>query len=189
MRLFFAIELPDYVQAALGELRLADSPAYRWVAPQTLHITLAFLGEQPMDRLEALRAAGRLAAEEGRPGVLRVGHAGSFGARQAPSVLWVGLDGEVTALTMLQARLAARLRAIGITLEDRAFSPHITLARRRASAGRGGETPAWPPQPPRPQDAVDFKMHALTLFESRLSPRGATYLKQFEFPLGQSHPG
>jgi RNA 2',3'-cyclic 3'-phosphodiesterase len=101
-------------------------------------------------------------------------------------VLWVSLEGDVSALEALQADLSARLRAAGIPLEHRPFRPHITLARRRESA-RGGPPPGWPPplDPSRPE----FPLQTLTLFESRLSPRGATYLALAEFPLGHSTPG
>jgi RNA 2',3'-cyclic 3'-phosphodiesterase len=181
MRLFFAIELPADVREALGGFRLAESDAYRWVDPTLLHVTLAFLGQQPEARLEALEQVGSTAASASQPGVLRVGRAGSFGPRREPRVLWVGLDGDVPALLELQARLAKELQGAGFDLEDRPFSPHITLARRRESARSAGP-PAWPPA----NDAADgaFTMDHLTLVESRLSPRGPTYIPRLEFPLG-----
>jgi RNA 2',3'-cyclic 3'-phosphodiesterase len=183
MRLFFAVELPSDVQAALGRLRPGESGDYRWVEPAMLHVTLAFLGQQPAERLEALRDIGRAAASAAQPGLLRLGDAGSFGPRNAPRVLWVGLAGDVQRLLDLQADLSARLRAIGIPLEERSFSPHITLARRRDSA-----KPGTPLQPGSPERAA-FRLHALTLFESRLSPRGATYTVLDEVPLGLVSPG
>jgi 2'-5' RNA ligase len=80
----------------------------------------------------------------------------------------------------LQARLSRELRGAGFALEERAFSPHITLARRREGA-RSGEPPEWPPA----QQAQNaFTMDHLTLVESRLSPRGPTYIPLLEFPLG-----
>src|SRR5579859_7373272 len=101
MRLFFAIELPPDVQAALGRVRTADGGAYRWVEPELLHVTLVFLGEQPDARLAALERAGVAAARSVPPGVLRLGEAGHFGSRKAPSVLWIGVDGDVAALLEL----------------------------------------------------------------------------------------
>jgi 2'-5' RNA ligase len=182
VRLFFAVELPPSVQAALGRLNPRDDNRdYRWSEPSLLHVTLAFLGEQPADRLEVLQQVGTAAAAESRAGALSLGEAGSFGARRAPRVLWVGLDGDVQALSDLQARLDAGLRQAGFQLEDRPFRPHVTLARRREQA-RGGPPAGWPPSE-RPRHPA-FAMDRLTLFESRLSPRGPTYTPLLHFELG-----
>jgi 2'-5' RNA ligase len=180
VRLFFALELPPEVKRALGKLRPSvDDSSYRWVDPASMHLTLAFLGEQPAARLDALDEVGSAAASASRPGVLRLGAPGTFGGRNAPRVLWVGLDGDLDALGAIQARLDRGLRHAGFELEERAYSPHITLARRRPAA-RGGAPPGWPPEhvsrDPIPVDHV-------TLFESRLSPRGATYIALRDFPL------
>jgi 2'-5' RNA ligase len=181
MRLFFAIELPPNVRAALGRLRLAgdESRDYRWADPASLHVTLAFLGEQPAERLPILEEVGTTAAAASVPGVLSLGTAGSFGGRRTPRVLWVDLAGDVDALLALQARLDAGLRAAGFQLENRPFRPHITVARRRETA-HGGPPPGWPPQ----VAGGSFTLKQLTLFQSRLSPRGPTYIPLFAFPLG-----
>src|SRR5436305_9919717 len=151
MRLFFAIDLPREVQAALGSLRPPDNLAwardYRWVEPSLMHVTLAFLGEQPPDRLDQLKEIGAATAAGCKPGDVSLGGAGSFGPPRAPRVLWVGLLGNLGHLREVQTRLADALRTAGFGIEDRAFSPHITLARRRAQA-RPGTPPAWPPVPP-----------------------------------------
>ena len=184
MRLFFAVELPPDVQAALGRLKPRDDDrAYRWSDPSLLHVTLAFLGEQPSERLETLERVGSSVAAASRPGVLRLGEAGSFGTRRAPRVLWVGLDGDVQAMADLQARLDTALRGVDLALEDRPFRAHITLARRRESAPPG-PAPDWPPS--HGMTHLSFRMHQLTLFQSRLSPRGPTYTPLFQFPLGSA---
>lgn len=181
MRLFFAVELPQEVQAVLGRLNPNDaSRDYRWSNPSLMHVTLAFLGQQPEERLDAVREVGAMAASLSRPGVLKLGQPGSFGARRAPRVLWIGLDGDLQALQALQSILNAGLKQAGFDVEDRAFSPHITLARRRESAD-GGPPRNWPPTHILNKQ---FPMKGVTLFESRLSPRGPTYIQLAEFPLG-----
>src|SRR5437899_4698976 len=80
MRLFFAVELPQEVQAALGKLHPNDaSRDYRWADPALMHVTLAFLGQQPEERLDLLHNVGETAAATSRPGILKVGQPGSFG--------------------------------------------------------------------------------------------------------------
>src|SRR5256885_899713 len=100
MRLFFAVELPHEVQNALAKLRSEQAWArdYRWVEPESTHITLAFLGEQPEAALEALTQLGQQAAARSKAGKLTIGGPGSFGPRSAPRVLWVGLGGDLDKL-------------------------------------------------------------------------------------------
>jgi 2'-5' RNA ligase len=180
VRLFFAVELPRDVQARLAGIGVADaSTDYRWVAPELLHVTLAFLGEQPAERLDVLRRVADEAADASARGVLRLGSPGVFGSPRAPRVMYVGLDGDLAALATLQNHLDTGLRAAGFRLEERPFRPHITLARRRASA-RGGAPRGWPPDH-LSHDA--FSMDHVMLFESRLSPRGASYVPLFQSSL------
>jgi 2'-5' RNA ligase len=179
MRLFFGVELPTEVQGVLGQLRPKDSADYRWPDSSLLHVTLVFLGEQPEERLGVLNSVAAAAAMASSPGHLRLGDPGSFGPRKAPRVLWVGLEGDLQSLNALQSHLDKRLREAGFSIEDRAFSPHITLARRRDRA-RSGPPDNWPPAT---LQKVQFEMDHLTLFHSRLSPRGPTYIPLSTFPL------
>ncbi|MBV9602112.1 MAG: RNA 2',3'-cyclic phosphodiesterase [Chloroflexi bacterium] len=180
MRLFFAVELPAEVQAVLGRVRRdRENRDYRWVDPSLLHLTLAFLGEQPEERLDALQTVGAQAAACSQAGALRLGSAGHFGSARAPRVLWVDLAGDLAALTALHFQLTNKLREHGFPTEDRPFRAHVTLARRRETA-HGGPPAGWPPD----FDHRRFKVAQLTLMHSRLSPRGPTYTPLFHFPVG-----
>jgi 2'-5' RNA ligase len=87
-------------------------------------------------------------------------------------VLWVGLEGDLPKLHRLQAALTDGLQQHGFPVEVRAFSPHITLARRRERAD-SGMPPLWPPaSQPKPQTALFNK---LTLFQSQLARTGSRY--------------
>jgi 2'-5' RNA ligase len=143
-----------------------------------LHVTLAFLGEQPEDRLAELERVGLDAAARSQAGTLRLGAAGHFGSGRAPRVLWVDLAGDVAALATLHTNLSQRLKAQAFPTEDRPFRAHITLARRRETA-QGGPPRGWPPQ----VKHADFKMDTLTLMQSRLSPRGPTYTPLYHAPI------
>ena len=186
MRLFFAVELPQEVQNALGKLRpdAAWARDYRWVEPSSMHITLAFLGEQPDDVLASLAKVGEAAASASQPGKLSIGQPGSFGPNRAPRVLWVGLEGDLSKLHHLHQALSERLKNNGFPVEARAFSPHITLARRRERADLG-LPPAWPP--PQPPHVRPAPLDKLTLFQSQLSRAGARYTPVAQFVLGAHH--
>lgn len=128
MRLFVAVVPPADVLTDLGAAvdgARAVVPGLRWVPPERMHLTLAFLGEVEPGTLPDLterlgRAAGRSTAA-----VLRVEGAGRFGGR----VLWAGIQGDVPALTLLAQRCAAAARRAGLTVEERPYRAHLTLAR------------------------------------------------------------
>jgi len=127
MRLFFAV-WPDEAAARALEalaLALANMTGGKPVPREKIHLTLAFLGEVAGDRVEDASAAG--AQVRGAPFRLRLDQVGSF--RRA-GVAWAGCRNAPARLASLQSDLAASLGAHGFTLEERAFAPHITLARR-----------------------------------------------------------
>jgi len=181
MRAFIAIDLPEALRAALAEaqqhLRSAASDA-RWTRLEGIHLTLKFLGEisdaQTKQVVETLRQIGPI-----DPFSIEVKGFGFFPHVQRPRVFWAGVTAP-PALEALAAQIESRLEKIGFAREDRAFSPHLTLARF---------------QVPRPQPALEaaiaarantslgaFQASEFFLFESKLSPQGAQYRKVMRFP-------
>lgn len=190
MRLFFAVWLPDEVRshlASIVERQSEQHRSYRWVGPELLHVTLVFLGEVPETRLSELIDAGRRTAAMAPAGMLRLGEPGHFGSPRTPRALWVGLGGDVEALRCLHAVLVQELTESDFRSEERHFSPHITVARRRASARRDEATP-WPPRGPMRPLAIPLRSFALV--ESCLTPDGAQYraVEQFELEDAESTP-
>ena len=165
MRLFVAAELPEPVAGALARWRPRDD-GLRPVAVEALHVTLAFLGERDEEEVEAIGAVVRGAA---RPvGSLAVDEALWLPPRR-PRVLAVRLADGDGALGALQADVADGLEAAtSWRREKRPFLPHVTVARVRHGARAGGELPAVP-------ELGAFAATAVTLFHSRLSPKGAHY--------------
>ena len=133
MRLFIAIH-PD--QALLGRLSRAQqiltfaSGGGRFPLPEDLHVTLAFLGEQPEERipelLEAMEAAAETVALTGLP-VLATAKAGAMPGPKGE--LWAADCVPDAALTELARRLGGELGRRGFRVEKRRFRPHITLGR------------------------------------------------------------
>ena len=166
LRLFVAAELPGEVVEALAGWRPRDD-ALRLVAPEALHVTLAFLGAREEADVEVVEAA----LERARRPVtaLALGEA-LWLPRRRPRVLAVELDDVDGALGALQRDVAAGLQdGIGWAPERRPFLAHVTVARVRH--GAGGRLPEVADAPV----LGPFPAAALTLFRSHLSPRGARY--------------
>jgi RNA 2',3'-cyclic 3'-phosphodiesterase len=126
-RLFVALDLPRYVKDSLGAME-RGLPDARWVDPDMLHLTLAFVGE--VDRPTFAEAMHALARVGTRPFDVELQGLGFFPARGAPRQLWVGVRPEPE-LDALQRRIVRALADEGIQLERRRFVPHVTLARLR----------------------------------------------------------
>ena len=165
MRLFVAAELPDGAVEALLGWRPEDE-ALRPVPRESLHVTLAFLGERAESDVPVV---GGLLDELARPVSGLTLERALWLPPRRPRVLAVEFGG-AEALDELQAELAAALaEAIGFVPERRRFLPHVTVARvRHGRRPPDGELPDLP-------YAGDFAATWLTLFRSRLSPKGARY--------------
>ena len=126
-RLFFACWPSEDAARELARLapEVADRTGGRAIPADKIHLTLAFLGEIPVDRVgiaESVAARTRSAAF-----TLVLDRLGAF--RRAGGA-WAGASSPDPGLLALQSALAAGLRAEGFALEERPFAPHVTLARR-----------------------------------------------------------
>jgi len=129
-RLFFALWPDAETGAALADLaqRLAQDSGGRPVPAGKIHLTLAFLGEVAPERLPAVLEAATIRAR---------GFEGAFdqiGSFRRAGVAWAGMANPPRALLGLERKLASRLREAGFALEEREFTPHVTLARRAGRA-------------------------------------------------------
>ena len=192
-RLFIAVTPPPEVVEALGHARRAlerrGLPRLRWVAPERLHLTLKFLGQTPVNRIDDVAVAMRESTAALVPIELRLAEWGTFGGRggQAPRVLWVGLSGEVDALVGCAEAVDAALSARGFAPEPRPFRPHLTLARvpdRARTEDRAAVARAVTeaPEPATPA----FRVTALDLVRSHLGGKSARYETLERAPLGPS---
>jgi 2'-5' RNA ligase len=180
MRLFVAIELnrsvEDSAREVIDELRgrvssLAPRARITWVAPERLHVTVRFIGNADEERGTAIRSALAPRLETAAFDLVVEG-VGAFPERGAPRVFWAGLHGGRQHLLEVEEIVSRRLASI-VAREDRPYAPHLTLARVKDPAGlarvalfeglsdrRLGRT----------------RVDAITLFESRPSSEGPTYV-------------
>jgi RNA 2',3'-cyclic 3'-phosphodiesterase len=181
MRLFVAVEIAPAVAAAAAALierlreraiRLAPRSRIAWVTADRLHVTVRFIGHVDADRADAVRQV--LASPLGQvPFDLTLAGVGTFPPNGPPRVVWSDVTGGREPLLAIEQRVSERLAGAGIAAEERPYNPHLTLARVREAGGLRSvallETVG---------DATlgTTAVEAVTLFESRLSPKGPTYV-------------
>ncbi len=153
----------------------------RWIAPETLHITLWFIGEVSDDRAEAINAALGPAFPVA-PFDLALEGCGAFPPSGAPRVFWIGLRSGADPMSQLYREVAARLTPLGYEAERRPFSAHLTIARVR-DASRGSTAAIRRVLGDVAASAGPSRVEAVTLFRSRLSSKGATYEPLARVPL------
>ena len=148
----------------------------RWSRPENVHLTVRFLGEVEDALLSEVALAAREAASRTPAFWLRLGEPASFGGR-TPRVLHLTVGGETDALGALQARLEEALDARGFGREARAFTPHLTLGRRK----KGPIPESWCSGSL--SDPRDWEVEELVVFSSTLTPRGPVYTAMARCPL------
>ena len=171
MRAFFAIPLEDTLRAGVRavqeDLRGAGA-AVSWVAPESLHLTLKFLGDVPDGAKFDLRPPA--------PFDLQLAGVGEFSGR----VVWAGCRGALDPLRDLAARAEVVAERAGVPREARPFSPHVTIGRIRSTRNRGGLRTAmarW-----KEQVFGSWPVRRVVLFRSDTSSRGSVYKVVAEYP-------
>ena len=180
VRSFIAIELPDELKLELSQLvaqlKSGEQSWVKWVDPYNIHLTLKFLGNVAVDRLDDTTGAIEKAAQGIAPFRLELKELGVFPNLRRVQVAWVGISGEVDKLSQLQQRIESNLAPLGFTPESRPFVPHLTLARLRdqallAERQRFGQLITGT----RFEAANAIKVNAIRLMRSQLTREGAIY--------------
>jgi RNA 2',3'-cyclic 3'-phosphodiesterase len=181
MRAFIAIELPESVRQMLrreqGRFREV-CPDARWTRPEGIHLTLKFLGEiSSQQEAQVKRALAQM--ERFEKFTVRVQGFGFFPDARRPRVFWAGLDAP-TDLARLAAQVESVMAPLGFPPENRAFRPHLTLARFKITRPQP-KLQALVAVPGNPLLGT-FEVSELFLWESQLLPGGAEYHKVARFP-------
>ncbi|MHC4517325.1 MAG: RNA 2',3'-cyclic phosphodiesterase [Planctomycetota bacterium] len=179
MRCFIAIDIDEEIRAALHDLQqdLAGSVDIRkgdvkWVRPETMHLTLKFLGEiRDRELVDVCRVTEAVAAqhEAFSFAVKEVGH---FGGRSA-RVLWVGAGLDCPELVRLQEDLEGQLAEAGWPKEGRKFSGHLTLCRVRNT--KAGFKLAQITEEFKDVDLGTVRCASLCVYQSTLTAEGPIY--------------
>ena len=193
MRLFIALDIDEEIRARIArfmEGARAFAPDARWVHPESLHVTLKFIGEKPESAVEQIKQA--LGAISSTALEIQFRDYGFFPSAKSPRVFWVGIQAGPELATLASA-VDDKVAALGIPKEEHAFSPHLTLARAGGSGSprrRKGDGPSRSFQHlqeklaalPKPEFGT-MLAREFFLYQSQLSPKGSKYTKLARFHL------
>lgn len=176
IRLFLGLPLPESCRERLAAIA-HGLPGARFIAPETYHLTLRFIGEVDERRADDIaEAMDRLA----HPAVaVRIAGLGLSGQGHRAATLWAEAE-PTPQLAALQEKVERLCRAAGCAAETRRFHPHVTLARLKGAPPDRVQAylsahglVACPP----------FSADAVVLYSSILTPRGSLYTEEMRFPL------
>jgi 2'-5' RNA ligase len=179
-RAFVAVRPPDEVLAAVERALVPARRSMvgpRWAGPEQWHLTLQFLG--PVHQLAEVVAAAEEAAATQAAFAFRLGGGGAFPTQRRGRVVWIGTTEGGEAMTALAGAVTGSLVPLGYPGEERHFSPHLTVARLRVPANVAAVVAALGTEPVGPAWTVS----EITLYQSRLSPKGASYSALARLPL------
>lgn len=166
-RLFVAIRPPSPVRALLLGAMGGISGA-RWQSDDQLHLTLRFIGEVDRHRAGDVHAA--LGGIHHPPFEIALSGIGAFERRGFPDTVWAGVTPHEP-LKALHKKIDAALSRVGVVPDERAYLPHVTLARLKRSSGPLGNllehSGGLASQP--------FAVDSFALFESDLTEEAAVY--------------
>jgi len=189
VRAFIAVEMPPELQKRLAEVQdrlrreLRDLPI-RWVRPESIHLTLKFLGMVPASHVDEIVAALRGLTLERGPFTFVVEGIGCFPDLRHPRVIWVGISDPTRALTAFQRLVESSMQKLGYPPEDRPYQPHLTLGRVSRDA-----TPAHYRRIAEVIERTtverlgEVRAAEITLMRSDLHPQGAIYTPIARLPL------
>jgi RNA 2',3'-cyclic 3'-phosphodiesterase len=194
MRLFVALDIEEPIRRRIadfiGEIR-GLAPDARWVRPESLHITLKFIGERSED--EAAKIQQALEAIKAAKFDVDIRGFGFFPNPRAPRVCWIGVEAGPV-LTSLASTVDASLVPLGIGKEEHEYNPHLTLAR--GGKGSGSPRKQKGDVPNRSFQLLQEKLATYSqpefgtmmaseffLYQSKLGPDGSKYSRLARFIL------
>lgn len=183
MRLFVAIPFPPDLALRASEILPASLPGLRRVKAENLHLTLAFLGWTPDERLDEVISAATEAAATVSPFTLAFDRAGRFPERGRPRVVWLGIAEGAPSVLDLGTGVYAGLRSRGLRFDDRPLAPHLTLARVADDATAAEAKTVGAALGEVSVPSVRFEVTEIAVVRSILSPKGPRYTALATAPL------
>ena len=176
-RLFCAFELPEELRSRIREhiervREAVPEAAASWSRVENIHLTVNFFGNVAPEKVAGISGAASRVAKEFSPVQIEVGSTGVFPRPSRAQVLWIGINDSSGRLSNFQHELETEFATQGFAKEDRAFRPHLTIARirRPENSRRLAETHLQ-----LKFSSVEIVLSELVLFRSELSSKGSKY--------------
>lgn len=196
MRTFVAIELSadlkhalENVQTALqGQLQQSIGPNVhiQWIRPESLHLTLKFLGDIDEARVPAIGGVLERVARAQTAFAVEASGAGVFPDIRAPRIVWAGLTGAVDKLMQLAAAVESALAPLGFPSEGKPFAPHLTVARVKEGQRDVGRALASGNVLEQVGRVGALPVRAMALMQSELHATGSIYTRVREATLKEA---
>lgn len=196
IRTFVAIELDASVRQTLAQiqamlrtrLQRAVGPDVRvqWVKPESIHLTLKFLGDISEDRVPGIQAALARAASGHVRFAVTVEGLGVFPDVRAPRVVWAGFTAHGDALNRLAADVETALAAIGCLPDPKPFHPHLTLARIKEGSRNAGRALSDGGVLARATPRAEATVAGVSLMKSDRQPSRSVYAQLCHVPLKEA---
>ena len=185
VRTFIAVELPQEIHDTLRRLQdvlRGSMPDVRWTKASNIHLTLKFLGDVQVSRLDAISEALRDVARQFSPFNMSLNGIGAFPNSRKPRIIWVGIDQGADELVQMAQKIDASMKRLGFPREKRPFRPHLTVGRIRRL-----EHPVVMTEALERSDVGElgeFTVQRASFIRSQLDPAGSIYTTLADAPLG-----
>ena len=176
IRLFVALSVPEALISWLEDVQNSlkkKGVRASWSSMETLHLTLKFMGDTPMETLDSIIKAVQETAAVNKPFKIRACKVGLFFYGKKARVIWAGVEWEKDLLPELYGDLESYLVKAGIPRSKKRFFPHLTLARPKG-CGEGRELLELLKQFENHR-SEGFECNSIDLYESVLKPFGAVH--------------
>jgi RNA 2',3'-cyclic 3'-phosphodiesterase len=183
MRVFIGLDLPQENKLELKKLLKTLQKKHwkvNWENPEKLHLTLAFLNEINKKELKKAKQAVFKISKSLNPFNLKIKGVGVFPDFILPQTIFLFLKGDLKSLSLMQKILQRDLKAEGFNLRKKPFVPHFTLGRIKARFKERQEIGRQLKALRVIDLKEDFTVKKITIFQSRLSPKGSSYTKLYE---------
>jgi 2'-5' RNA ligase len=184
-RVFCAIELPEDVRSRLQEhiARLRKEfpdAAASWSRVENIHLTLKFFGNVEVNRIPKISVAATKAVKHFPKFEIDVGKTGVFPRPSRAQVLWIGVNDRSGKLSALHEKIDKECASEGFPKDERAYRPHLTIARIRKPENARQLADAHLNTNFR---SIAVPLKELIVFRSELSSKGSNYTAISHHPL------
>jgi len=176
IRTFIAVELSQEIQDRLGQLQSdfkVSMPDVRWTKYSNIHLTLKFLGDVPLSKIDKIGEALREVAVQFPAFTMSLAGIGAFPNSRKPRIVWAGVKKGADELKEIASSIDLSMKRLGFPPEKRRFSPHLTVGRIRHLKNPAAMTEALD------KSAVgelgEFTVERISLIKSQLDPAGSIY--------------